>query len=109
MAVFPEPDVADEMGLVGIGGDLSPRQLLEAYCQGVFPWYSDGLPVCWWSPDPRAIFELDKLHISRRLARTLRQNKFRCTIDSAFSLVIHACSEREEGTWLTTDMIEAYE
>ena len=60
---------ADEDGLVGVGGDLKPDTLLEAYRSGVFPWYDEGMPVCWWSPDPRAVIELDGLHVSRRLAR----------------------------------------
>ena len=81
MAVSLDPELADDMGLVAVGGDLSPRQLLDAYRNGVFPWYNDELPICWWSPDPRAIFELDGLHIPRRLARTLRHGKFHCTIN----------------------------
>jgi leucyl/phenylalanyl-tRNA--protein transferase len=109
MAVFLDPELADEMGLVGVGGDLSPRQLLEAYCRGVFPWFNEDLPICWWSPDPRAIFELNGLYIPRRLARTLRQGRFHCTINQAFAQVIRGCADREEGTWITRAMIDAYE
>lgn len=109
MALVFDPELANEMGLVAVGGDLTPGQLLAAYCNGVFPWFNEDLPICWWSPDPRAIFELDGLHISRRLARTLRQKKFRCTINRDFPAVIRGCAERAEGTWLIADMIEAYE
>ena len=84
MANFLDPELADEMGLVAIGGDLAPTRLVEAYCSGIFPWFDEGGPVLWWSPDPRAIFEMDGLHVSRRLERTLRSGKFHCTIDQAF-------------------------
>jgi leucyl/phenylalanyl-tRNA--protein transferase len=109
MALFLDPEFADEMGLVAVGGDLEPRQLVQAYCSGIFPWFDAESPVLWWSPDPRAIFEMDGLHVSRRLARTLRSGKFRCTIDQAFGQVIRGCADREEGTWLTREMIHAYE
>jgi leucyl/phenylalanyl-tRNA---protein transferase len=109
MASFLDPELADEMGLVAIGGDLAPRRLLEAYCSGIFPWFDEGGPVLWWSPDPRAILEMDGLHISRRLARTLHSGKFHCTVDQAFSDVIRGCADREEGTWITSAMIAAYE
>jgi leucyl/phenylalanyl-tRNA---protein transferase len=98
-----------EWGLVKIGGDLRPQVLLQAYRQGIFPWFDEGDPICWWSPDPRAIFELDGLHISRRLARTLRTGKFRLTINQAFADVMQGCAEREEGTWITAEMHEAYQ
>jgi leucyl/phenylalanyl-tRNA--protein transferase len=106
---FLDPELADEHGLVAIGGDLKPKNLLKAYRSGVFPWFGEGDPVLWWSPDPRAIFELDGLHISRRLARTLRSGRFELTIDRDFAGVIRGCADREEGTWLTGDMIAAYE
>lgn len=109
MAIFLDPEFADEMGLVAVGGDLSPRRLLEAYSSGIFPWYDAGGPLLWWSPDPRAIFEMDGLHIAHRLARTLRSGKFRCTINQAFAQVIRGCADREEGTWITPDMMDAYE
>src|SRR5262249_6359559 len=81
---FLNPERADADGLVAVGGDLRPERLLEAYRCGVFPWYSEGDPICWWSPDPRAIFELDGLHVSRRLARTIRSGRFTVTVNQDF-------------------------
>lgn len=109
MATFLNPEFADAMGLVGMGGDLSPRRLLQAYRRGIFPWYDENYPVCWWSPDPRAIIELDGLHISRRLRRTIRSGQFSMSIDRAFGAVIRGCGDRGEGTWIVPDMIAAYE
>src|SRR5262249_31933509 len=111
---FPDllsnPEAADASGLVAVGGDLHPQRLLEAYRCGIFPWYDEDYPVCWWSPDPRAIFELDGLHVSRRLQRTVRSGRFRVTVNAAFGQVIRACADRPgEGTWITPDMIRAYE
>jgi leucyl/phenylalanyl-tRNA---protein transferase len=104
------PAFADENGLVGVGGTLEPACLLRAYAEGVFPWFSEGDPILWWSPDPRAIFNIHRgLHIPRRLARTLRSGKFAITFNRAFSDVIRACGDRSEGTWITRDMISAYE
>ena len=109
MPLFLNPEWADEWGLVAVGGDLQPRTLLRAYRAGVFPWFDEGDPILWWSPNPRAIFELDEFHVSRRLARTLRSGRLRATIDRDFAAVIRGCADREEGTWITTGMIEAYE
>lgn len=107
--LFPDPSLADAEGLIAVGGDLSPQRLLCAYSTGIFPWYGDDTPILWWSPDPRAIIELDGLHVSRRLARTVRQGKFAVTFDRAFGQVIRGCQVREEGTWITEEMIAAYE
>ena len=98
MAALPvlNPDLADEQGLVAIGGDLAPDRLLDAYRQGIFPWYDEGDPVCWWSPDPRAIFELDGLRVSRRLLRTIRSGRFTCTVNRAFGGVIRGCADRPD-------------
>ena len=109
MATFLNPEFADAMGLVGMGGDLNPRRLLQAYRRGIFPWYDEDYPVCWWSPDPRAIFELDGFHVSRRLRRTMRSDRFTITINEAFGDVIRGCADRDEGTWIIPDMIAAYE
>ncbi len=104
------PGLADEYGLVAVGGDLHPARLLEAYRHGIFPWYDDETPILWWSPDPRAIFELDGIHVSRRLRRTIRSGRFTVTVNRDFAAVIRACAERPgQGTWITADMVEAYE
>jgi leucyl/phenylalanyl-tRNA--protein transferase len=105
-----DPERAGPDGLVGVGGDLRPTTLVRAYSEGVFPWFSPGDPILWWSPDPRAVIELDGLHVSRSLARTMRSGKFRVTADQAFGEVIRACAVRPgQGTWITAEMIAAYE
>ncbi len=105
-----DPEQADDTGLVAIGRDLSPTRLVEAYRRGIFPWYDEGLPICWWSPDPRGIFELDGLHISRRLDRTIRSARFSLTVNRDFAGVIRGCADRPgDGTWITAEMIRAYE
>jgi leucyl/phenylalanyl-tRNA--protein transferase len=105
-----DPAAADANGLVAMGGDLQPDTLLRAYRNGVFPWYDASMPICWWSPDPRAIIPLDALHVSRRLARTIRSGRFEITANRDFGGVIRGCTlNREDGTWLIPEMIEAYE
>lgn len=106
---FLDPERADADGLVGVGGNLHPPLLLEAYCSGIFPWFDEDSPILWWSPDPRAIFELDGLHVSRRLTRTVRSQRFTATVDRAFAEVVQGCAYRAgEGVWITPDMIDAY-
>ena len=106
---FHDPERADADGLVGVGGDLSPTRLLEAYCRGIFPWFDETTPVLWWSPDPRAVFELDGFHVPRRLARTVRSGRFTVTVNAAFGEVIRGCADRPgQGVWITPQMIEAY-
>lgn len=102
----PNPDYP---GLFAIGGELTPATLTAAYRRGVFPWFGENDPILWWSPDPRAIFELDSFYISRRLLRTLRSNKFRCTFDTEFAAVVRGCTQRSEGTWITPDLMKAFE
>jgi leucyl/phenylalanyl-tRNA--protein transferase len=104
-----DPEAADAHGLVAVGGDLRPETLLDAYSRGVFPWYDESLPVCWWSPDPRAIIPFDKFHVSRRLARTIRAGRFTVTVNRDFGAVMRGCSIRAEGTWITPDMLKGYE
>jgi leucyl/phenylalanyl-tRNA--protein transferase len=103
------PTFADENGLVAMGGDLRPERLLLAYRRGIFPWFDEGDPVLWWSPDPRAIFELDGLRLSRRLGRTIRSGRYQVTVNRDFAGVISGCADRPgEGTWLTPEMAAAY-
>lgn len=113
MAWLFDPESADEQGLVGIGADLEPSTILDAYARGVFPTrfepFSDPkYPMFWWSPDPRAIIELERFRVSRRLARTYRSGKFRVSYNADFLGVIQGCSVRDEGTWITEDVIDAY-
>jgi leucyl/phenylalanyl-tRNA---protein transferase len=106
---FHDPQFADPEGLVGIGGDLRPGRLLRAYRRGIFPFFDETTPILWWSPDPRAVFELDGLHVSRRLARTVRSGKFQVTVDRDFAGVIRGCADRpRESVWITPAMIAAY-
>lgn len=113
---FPPAELASPEGLLGVGGELTPEWLLDAYRHGIFPWPFSGPSsdeqLAWWSPDPRAIFELDGLHISRRLARTCRSGKFRVTCDQAFAAVMEGCAtaqQRRFGTWLNPEMRAAYQ
>src|SRR3954471_16178133 len=113
-AIDFDPDQADDDGLVYIGGDLEPDTLLSAYAQGVFPTRFYPLteidPMHWWSPDPRAVIPVGGLHVSHRLARTVRSGKFQTTVNRAFADVMRGCAEdRAEGTWITPDMVTAYE
>jgi leucyl/phenylalanyl-tRNA--protein transferase len=109
---FPDPGraLAEPNGLLAAGGDLTPARLLAAYRRGIFPWFSEGQPILWWCPHPRAILLPGELHVSRRLARTLRSRRFEVSVDQRFSEVISLCAStrRESGTWLTAAMIDAY-
>jgi leucyl/phenylalanyl-tRNA--protein transferase len=106
---FPDPRRADAEGLVAVGGDLSVPRLLLAYRSGIFPWTAN--PVTWWSPDPRGIFEFERFHVSRSLARVVRQVRFRVSIDQAFPRVMEGCAASAPGrrsTWITREFLEAY-
>jgi leucyl/phenylalanyl-tRNA---protein transferase len=106
---FPDPELSDRDGLVAVGGDLSASRLLAAYDAGIFPWFDEGQPPLWWSPDPRTVVDASSFHVSRSLARTLRRGGFRLSFDQAFERVMRACGEeRERGTWILPDMVEAY-
>ncbi|OHB72809.1 MAG: leucyl/phenylalanyl-tRNA--protein transferase [Planctomycetes bacterium RBG_13_63_9] len=111
--LFPPAETADEDGLIGFGGQLSPRWLLDAYRHGIFPWPIGAAdwPVPWWSPDPRAIIEVDRFHVPRSLGRTCRSGRFQVGCDRDFVGVIRGCATahgRTGETWLTERMIEAY-
>jgi len=98
-------------GLLAAGGDLAPERLLAAYRKGIFPWYQEGQPILWWSPDPRAVLWLDDLKVSRSLRRSLSKGRFELRVDTAFELVVAACAEPRDyggGTWITAEMAEAY-
>ena len=109
---FPDPHEAEPDGLLAVGGDLTAMRLVLAYSRGIFPWYSEGQPILWWSPDPRCVLDLDHLHVSRRLRRVLNQGKYRVSFDEEFRGVIRACASVErpgqQGTWITPEMEQAY-
>lgn len=106
---IPDPQRADADGVVGVGADLQPATLVEAYRRGVFPWPHEGMPLPWFSPDPRGVIPVDEIHASRSLRRTLRRSGWTTTMDTAFGAVVDACShERDEGTWITPEMAAAY-
>ena len=110
---FPpvEQALARPNGLLAAGGDLSPERLLRAYRLGIFPWFSAGEPILWWSPDPRMVLVPGELKIARSMAKTLRKANFEIRVDSAFEQVVRACSEprpRQTGTWITDAMQAAY-
>lgn len=110
--VFPDPREAEPSGLLAVGGDLGSGRLLLAYSMGIFPWYGEGQPILWWSPDPRCVLDLDDLHVSRRLRRVLNQGRFVVTFDADFRGVIRACASvdrhGQDGTWITPEMERAY-
>lgn len=106
--VFPDPRDAGPDGLVATGGDLEPSTIVAAYRRGMFPWPHAGEDLLWWSPDPRAVLFPARIRVARRLARTIRQGRYRVTLDGAFGRVIRGCAEREEGTWITPGIIAAY-
>lgn len=113
---FPDPARAlrEPDGLLAVGGDLSPARLLYAYRHGIFPWYDTGLPILWWSPDPRAVFLPDALHLSRSLKKRMKHGGYELRLDSAFAEVMQACAGArpqypEGGTWLNPEMQTAYQ
>lgn len=111
--LFPPPEQAltQPNGLVAIGGSLSERRLLAAYRRGIFPWYEEGQPVLWWSPDPRGVLFPEHLRVRRSLRKRMRSSGFSVTLDTAFEEVITACAAprgTDTGTWITKDMHDAY-
>jgi len=110
--VFPDPALAEENGLLAVGGDLSIPRLLAAYSSGIFPWYSQGEPPLWWFTDPRLVIFPDEFKVSRRLTRTLKNSNFTITFNKNFTEVISSCADiriqNGEGTWISDEMKEAY-
>jgi len=110
---FPHVETAllNPEGLLAAGGDLSLNRLLKAYRSGIFPWYENGQPILWWSPDPRGVFFLDKFHISRSLRKALRKHPWKVTFDADFKQTVLACAAPRSyarGTWITDEMADAY-
>jgi len=109
---FPDPRSADDQGIVCSGGNLSPGLLLSAYRQGLFPWFSEGDPILWWSPDPRFVLEPSRLHVSATMRKVLRREPWEWSLDRDFEEVIALCSslprKRQRETWITDGMVRAY-
>lgn len=112
MIQFPDPNTANEDGLLAVGGSLEPEYLIAAYSQGIFPWFDEDSPILWWSPDPRMVLFPQEFKLSHSLRQIIRQKRFEVRIDTAFREVIEACSRTprpgQEGTWITPEMIDAY-
>jgi leucyl/phenylalanyl-tRNA---protein transferase len=107
---FPNPEHYDDQGLLAVGGDLSPQRLIDAYSQGIFPWYEPDQPILWWSPDPRMVLLPSEFKLSRSLSQSLKK-QYHITMDKDFKAVIEACaseSGRTNQTWITPEMIDAY-
>lgn len=111
LPIFPPPEEFDESGIVAVEGDLSPKRLLVAYRSGIFPWYSEGEPIIWWSPDPRLVLDPTQVRITRSLKKTFRRGHFEIRMDTDYASVIAACGAprgNNPNTWLIPEMQEAY-
>lgn len=110
--IFPNPELADASGLLAVGGDLDPARVLLGYSIGVFPWYSEGQPILWHSPDPRFVLHPGDLHVGRSLKQRLKQRPYELSMDRDFAAVIRSCQKAprpgQDGTWITGDMQDAY-
>ncbi len=110
--IFPDPNLADDHGLLAVGGDLTPERLVLAYANGLFPWYSDGDPILWWSPDPRMVLYPADFKMSKSFRQTLKNSNFEVRFDTDFKNVIDKCAKvpryGEDGTWITDEMKQAY-
>ena len=104
-----EKALRDPNGLLAAGADLSPERLLDAYRQGIFPWFGEEDPILWWSPDPRMVLVPGELHVSKSMRRTLSSGRFTVTVDRAFGDVLRGCAEGRGDTWITASMTDAYE
>lgn len=108
---FPPVECATEEGILAVGGDLSPERLLAAYSRGIFPWYNEGEPILWWSPDPRFVLFPEEVYISKTMRQVLRRNIFRIHYDRSFDEVVKRCQgprKKQRGTWITPEMRDAY-
>jgi leucyl/phenylalanyl-tRNA--protein transferase len=110
--IFPHPSLADESGLLAYGGDLNAERLVQSYANGIFPWYSKGEPILWWSPDPRMVLFPEKLKVSKSLKQSLNNKSYEVKFDTNFKAVIEQCStvprDGQNGTWITEEMKMAY-
>lgn len=110
--IFPDPQYIDDEGIVALGGDLSPERLILAYSNGIFPWYNEGEPIIWWSPNPRFVLYPKDLKVSKSMRQVLRRETFKVTFDTDFASVLWNCQQikrtDQEGTWITDEMYDAY-
>jgi len=110
---FPPPEGASAEGIVAVGGDFRPERLLLGYAQGIFPWPSEGLPLLWFSPDPRFVLDPARLHLPRSLRKRMRKAPYEIRFDTAFDEVIHACASArrpgQRGTWIIEDLVDGYQ
>ena len=109
---FPPPHLAEKDGLLAVGGDLGEKRILRAYAMGIFPWFTEGSPILWWSPDPRLVLFPDELKVSRSLRQCMNKGDFTITVNTAFEQVIRTCAgirrKGQSGTWITREMQDAY-
>lgn len=110
---FPEPEQAldEPNGLLAVGGDLTPQRLKSAYYRGIFPWFNEGDPILWWSPDPRAVFQIGSVHLSHSLKKVIKKQPWKITVNRDFPAVISNCAQirnDQQGTWITTEIQNAY-
>jgi leucyl/phenylalanyl-tRNA---protein transferase len=110
--IFPPPEGASREGVVAIGGDTSPERLILAYSQGIFPWPHEGMPLLWFSPDPRFVLDLKQIRVDRSLRKRIRKDPFEIRTDTAFRKVMKACAKiprpRQDGTWITDELVEGF-
>ncbi len=109
--LFPPAELASPSGILAVGGDLSPERLILAYQEGIFPWYSEGEPIIWWSPDPRFVLFPGELYVSRSMRQVFRKGTFTITYDRSFREVVENCRQSRKdksGSWITDEMLEAY-
>ncbi|MGB1226965.1 MAG: leucyl/phenylalanyl-tRNA--protein transferase [Poseidonibacter sp.] len=110
--IFPDPNFANDKGILAYGGDLSPSRIMTAYLNGIFPWYNESDPILWWSPNPRCILDLEDFKISKSLEKKINKKQFEIKFDNNFKQVMQECKninrDNQKGTWIQDEMIEAY-
>lgn len=107
-ANFPPVNLARKDGLLAFGGNLEPNFIIEAYSRGIFPWYNEDEPVLWWSPNPRSVFFLDNIKISKSMKKFIKKNEYRVSFDENFEGVINSCAKSRKETWISKDFIKTY-
>lgn len=106
--MFPNPHLAEEDGLLAVGGELNMDFIIEAYANGIFPWFNSDEPILWWSPNPRSVIFVDEIHISKSMKKFMKNTTYSVTMDKSFTEVLRACGEIREETWISDDIETAY-